>query len=82
MSRQHHYLKILPKHFIEIEKGIKTFEIRLNDRTYQVGDILHLKEYCGGEYTSRVLDREVCYLTDDQEYCKAGFVVLGLKNVN
>ncbi len=79
MSRQHHYVKILPKYYMDVEKGIKTFEIRFNDRGYKVGDFLHLQEFCGGEYTGRTIDREICYMIDSPEYCKEGFVVLGLK---
>ena len=81
MSRQFHNLKILPKYYMAVEKGIKTFEIRFNDRNFKVGDILRLQEYCGGEYTGREVTREVCYMIDNPEYCKEGFVVLGIKNV-
>ena len=35
----------LPQHFSAIKIGIKTAEIRNNDRAYQVGDILILVEY-------------------------------------
>lgn len=81
MARQHHYLKINPKYFVAVEKGIKTFEIRFNDRDYKVGDIIHLQEVFDGEYTGRAIDKEVCYMISDPEYCKEGFVVLGLKGV-
>ena len=67
MSRQHHYVKILPEYYIAVEKGIKTFEIRFNDRNYKVGDILHLQE--------------ICYMIDSPNYCKEGFVVLGIKDI-
>lgn len=36
-----HRLKILKQYLIDIAIGIKTFEIRFNDRDYQVGDVLH-----------------------------------------
>lgn len=39
-----HELKIESKYFTDILKGIKKFEIRKNDRNYQVGDYLILKE--------------------------------------
>lgn len=78
-SRHHHYVKILPKYYIAVEKGIKTFEIRFNDRNYKVGDILHLQEFYGDQYTSRELTKEICYMIDDPDYCKEGFVVLGIK---
>lgn len=81
MSRQHHNLKILPKYYMAVEKKIKTFEIRFNDRNFKVGDILHLQEHCGGEYTGREIIKEVCYMIDNPEYCKEGFVVLGIKDM-
>ena len=43
MERKHHYIKILPEYFKAIESGEKTFEVRFNDRNYQVHDILHLR---------------------------------------
>ncbi len=48
MPRAHHDLKIHPK-FAELRKlGIKTFEIRKNDRDFEVGDIIHLHTYAPG----------------------------------
>ena len=79
MSRQHHYLKTLPKYFVPIERGIKNFEVRFNDRGYKIGDILHLKEFSDGEFTGRVITKEVCYILDEPEYCKKGYVILGMK---
>lgn len=80
MSRQHHYLKILPQYYMAVENGTKTFEVRFNDRGYKVGDILHLQEFVPPEtYTGRELDREVTYVLDDEAYCKEGFVVMGFK---
>ena len=81
MSRQHHYVKILPEYYIAVDNGTKTFEIRFNDRNYKVGDILHLQEFCGGQYTSRELTKEICYMIDSPDYCKEGFVVLGIKDM-
>ena len=40
-----HILKILPNFFEDIVSGKKTFECRYNDRGYQIGDCLYLKEY-------------------------------------
>ena len=80
MSRQHHYLKILPQYYMAVENGTKTFEVRFNDREYKVGDILHLQEFVPPEtYTGRELYREVTYVLDDEAYCKEGFVVMGFK---
>ena len=40
MNRQHHYIKILPEYYNAIDSGEKSFEVRYNDRNYQVHDIL------------------------------------------
>lgn len=40
-----HELKCWPRYFEAITSGSKTFEIRKNDRGYQVGDVLNLREY-------------------------------------
>lgn len=79
MSRQHHYLKILPEYYRAIEKGEKSFEVRFNDRNFQNYDILHLQEWCGGEYTGRVMECEVTYVLDNPDFCKEGFVVMAIR---
>lgn len=81
MSKQHHYLKIKPEYYQAIERGEKTFEVRFNDRDYKKYDVLHLQEWCGGEYTGREIIADVSYLLDDPDYCKEGFVIMGLTNI-
>jgi hypothetical protein len=48
-----HELKTDPDVFEAVMSGRKTHEIRFNDRNFQVGDILHLREtrYTGQEMT-------------------------------
>ena len=79
MSRQHHYIKILPEYYRAIESGKKTFEVRYNDRNYQVYDILHLQEWLNGSYTGREIEAEVTYILNDPDYCKEGYVVMAIK---
>ena len=82
MSRQHHYIKVLPEYYRAIERGEKTFEVRFNDRNYQVCDILHLQEWLNGGYTGREIIAEVTYLLDDINYCKDGFVIMSIRIIS
>lgn len=81
MSRQHHYIKIKPEYYRAIERGDKTFEVRFNDRNYQNYDVLHLQEWCGGEYTGREITADVTYVLDDPDFCKEGYVIMGIQVV-
>lgn len=76
-----HELKILPEYFKAQKAGKKNFEIRKNDRNYQIGDWLLLKEYNPKikEFTGRKVMVEITYITDYQQ--KNGYVVLGTKHI-
>ncbi len=73
-----HALKTEPKHYAAQKAMIKPFEVRKNDRDFQVGDILALNEWENGKYTGNAVLREITYILDDTEYCKEGFVILGV----
>ena len=76
-----HKLKILPEYYNAQIEGKKNFEIRKNDRNYQIGDWLLLKEYNPKikKFTERKVMVEITYITDYQQ--KNGYVVLGTKNI-
>jgi hypothetical protein len=65
-----HDLKSWPEWFAPLKDGTKTFELRRNDRNFQVGDVLHLLEYepgdhpdgATGRYTGRYCYRVVTYV--------------------
>lgn len=59
-----HELKTWPDYFYRIFSGQKRFEVRKNDRDFQIGDVLYLKEYDPetGEYTGRELFKNVTYV--------------------
>ena len=71
-----HELKTWPEMFQAVLAGIKTHEIRKNDRPYAVGDVLHLQEFdptpcrnCSvGMYTGATLDAEVTFITAGGEW--------------
>jgi ASC-1-like (ASCH) protein len=74
-----HELNILPRYFVAITKGRKRFEIRKNDRGFQPGDWLHLKEHDPREgfgYSGSECVVRVTYMSDYDQ--KPGNVVLGI----
>lgn len=48
-----HKLKTWPVYFWEVRRGVKSFEIRHDDRGYQVGDTLILQEFIPRGYRSQ-----------------------------
>ena len=80
-----HELKCNIEYFSRIKTGQKTFEIRKNDRDYQVGDTLILREYNPKNSRTHygddeVLVAKVVYLTSYEQ--KDGYVVMGIEVQN
>ena len=75
-----HYLKIEKKYFNDVIAERKKFEVRKNDRDYQVNDILSLNEYDKDKqvYTGRHISVKVLYILDDSAFLKEGYVVLSI----
>lgn len=60
-----HIIKILPEYFADVRAGRKKFEIRKNDRSYQVGDIVQLAEFEGQKFTGNVIEVQISYILRD-----------------
>jgi hypothetical protein len=75
-----HDLKIERKYFDDVITERKRFEVRKNDRDYQVNDILSLNEYDKDKqiYTGRHILAKVLYILDDNTFLKEGYVVLSI----
>ncbi|HVM96584.1 MAG TPA: DUF3850 domain-containing protein, partial [Candidatus Acidoferrales bacterium] len=56
-----HDLKIWPQWFDAVRLGSKTFEVRKNDRGFEVGDLLNLNEFKPGigTYTGRTISKRI-----------------------
>ena len=78
-----HELKIMPLYFQAVWDGIKTFELRKDDRGYLLGDILVLREWDGEKYTGSAICVKVTYiLTDAEEYgLKDGYIIMGITHL-
>lgn len=80
MSTEHD-LKTQPPYFEDVLTGQKTFEVRQDDRGFQTGDTLLLREW-NGAYTGRAVRVRVRYILSE---CPAanlpdGVVVMGIEN--
>lgn len=78
----HHELKIEQAYFNAVRNGIKTFEIRNNDRGFQAGDTVLLKEtqpVPAFPYTGRELLATIGYVIGYAQ--KENYVVFSLLNV-
>ena len=83
-------LKTDPLLFTDTWKGVKKFEIRLNDRGYKVGDVLRLREtaYSAKDmvngarmhYTGRACHVRVLHILEGDNYGLAnGWVVMSIE---
>lgn len=85
-----HELKTEPPYFQDVKSGLKSFEVRENDRDYKLGDELLLKEYVpanveknkAGYYTGAICHRRISYILQGGQFgIKEGTVILGLEKI-
>jgi hypothetical protein len=78
-----HYLKTLTPFFNDIVSGIKTFEVRKNDRYYEVGDTLILEDFDPDtqKYKRGWVSKQIIYKLDDRQFVKEGYVILGMQDI-
>ena len=77
-----HDLKCWPEHFAAVRDGLKPFEVRKNDRDFQVGDTLRLWEFdpALALHTGKYIERAVSYvLAGGQFGVDPDHVVMGLQ---
>lgn len=79
-----HELKLSTNFFGRVQSGQKTFEIRKNDRDFQVGDVLVLREWDPEERQyidySAPIRANIVYMTSFAQ--QDGYVVLGIELEN
>jgi hypothetical protein len=78
-----HALKCWPEFFSAVLDGSKPFEIRKNDRGFEVGDTLLLQEWSPSkeEYTGRSLTARISYVLNTRPWVPRGTAALGLTDV-
>jgi len=69
-----HDLKTVQPYFDALK-----FEIRKNDRNFQVGDYLHLQEFDTEKgYTGEDLFFKISFVLDSEEFMQKGYVCMSL----
>lgn len=80
-----HELKCWPEAFRAVSAGQKSHELRRDDRPYQIGDMLHLREWNRilNEYTGQWCLVQVTYITrDEPEWgLQTGFCIMSIRNL-
>lgn len=73
-----HELKCWKEYYQAIVEGTKSFEIRQNDRNFQIGDVLWLREWSNetNMYTGRNCRRRVTYIASFLQ--QSGVVVMAI----
>lgn len=78
-----HDLKLHKRWFYDVANGIKTFEIRKDDRDYKVGDSLILREWDENiGYSSFAVLADVTYIIRREDFSAGineGYCVMGIK---
>lgn len=75
-----HELKILPKYLKDVWSGVKTSELRKNDRGFNIGDTLILRGFEDGDYTGDSIEVDVIYILHGGEYgLNKDYVILGIE---
>ena len=69
-----HHLDILDNYYIDIQRGLKTFEIRRTNRNYKIGDTLILKN----KTTQKTIKKTINYINDLSIYNINNILILGL----
>lgn len=70
-----HEVKILPEYYDKIAAGLKTFEVRFDDRNYAADDLLVLREWRNNMYTGRVIEARILDVYRG-EFCKDGYCLI------
>lgn len=77
-----HVLKIEGPFYADVISGRKRFEARSDDRHFQIGDVLRLREWTADrwQYTGRCVDVRVVYILSGERFgIQYGYVVMGIE---
>lgn len=80
-----HALRVVAPNYGYIRDGIKTFEVRFDDRDYLVGDLLIFQEHyyvrAGGKLapTGGQVERTIKHILRKAKGMMSGYIIIGLQ---
>lgn len=76
-----HALKTIQPYFKYIQDGVKTFEVRKDDRPFGEGDEIVLQEWdeINRKYTGEEWKGIITMILRDQEWCKKGYCIFSIR---
>jgi hypothetical protein len=76
-----HNVKSWSENFLPFTTGMKTFDLRKDDRGYEVGDLIVFEEFRPGvgEYTGKSETREITYIMRNIDGLEPDYCILGLE---
>ena len=77
-----HQIRLAKSYFDDVANGIKTFELRKNDRGYKKGDILEMMEFADGKNTGRTVRVLVTYILEDYTGIEDGYCIMATTLLN
>ena len=76
-----HSLKTVQPFFSQVKNGTKTFELRRNDRDFQVNDEVYLKEYDleTNSFSGQELRAKITYVLKDWTGLEDGYCIFSIE---
>jgi len=80
---KNHDLKCDAEYFDKVASGDKNFELRFNDRDFQVDETITLHRFIKDSFTGSSLKKRITYVLKDAERfgLKDGYVILSIENI-
>lgn len=75
-----HTLKILPQYYDAILHKEKTFELRKNDRNFQIGDTIRLRKWNGEQFFGPYLEKKIVYILKNVDGLEPDYCILGIED--
>ena len=73
-----HRVKLAQQFYDAVEKRVKNFEVRFNDRDYRIGDWLVLCEWDGTKFTGNEIVRRIDYICRLDDIGLEGWVAMSI----